>query len=214
MISVSKMSPEKKITASLTTIENTKTNIQNDQLLDSLIEDIQNKIPALQCALPSKNEKEFTAKLENLDAKRGDIYRCIYNVVRGFSYFHPDKDVEFQINSIFNRLAENGLAFLQDSIYEETTNIAEKLDFLKNPEYNTIFEQLNLKPVITTLEETNSQFLEMYQTRLEKKQNRPMPRREAAIPLDKAIRTLATYIDSKYGQETINKCFAPFIQMK
>jgi Family of unknown function (DUF6261) len=208
-----RMSIEQKITGTFRTAENAMKLFENDPVVMALSTTMSNRAEQAEDSLGPKNEKLFTEELVRIDTERDDAYRSLYYIIWGYENYCPKPELRDQIKVIFNNLDKDKLSIINGSMYAQSADVSNKIKFLKQPENLEVLEQLNLLSVLDNVEQTNIQFEQVYDNRLDKKLNRPKTIQDVAQPLDQSIRALYTYIQSEYGNESTITCFTPLIEM-
>jgi Family of unknown function (DUF6261) len=198
----------KKIDASLKCYNYLTAKLATDPVIMAMAEIMKEKIEKINFG--PKNEKFLTQDMQAIDNKRDDIYKSIYYILKSHANYTLHTELQKNISVLSSKICESGIAFLAGSYRSESTWITEKIGILRDPQFAQTIETLGLTQYVNNLDESEKEFIQMYEDRKDLKEQRPVAIHKVMPELNKAIIAIESYINLKYDEATHKACFEPF----
>jgi Family of unknown function (DUF6261) len=211
-IKISLIDPGVKAEASLQlyTIANEK--YSQSPVIIGLVENIKQKADELITAIGPHYDKEKTKKIRELDAGRDSVFSAICSLIE----VHSKKDLYPENHEIASQLLENitpeGLSFLRGPDLLESALLKKSLVFLTDDKNKSFLESINAISLVEKLDTLNKNFMDVHQSRIESKNEKPQPIKQFDKLLNKSINALYNYVHSlDFEDEKMNDLFRPLL---
>jgi Family of unknown function (DUF6261) len=212
VLNLNSISTEIKATAALKTCDLCIEILEDDVVVGRMVEIIKERANNIIKAAIPRNFADLTVQIREMDVYRDKIYKSIYKTIDANTQFTPHENLSEKLATIFHHLSKDKLRFLSENYLKQSTKLQEKIDFLLAETQKPVMETLGLIPNINKLIDVNIRFHELFDKRVDKKNEKPLPMHKLGGSLNSILHSLRVYIDTEHGEDTFMKCFKPLIE--
>lgn len=179
-----------------------------DAIAGNLAAQVEAAAQAVMTAGGAKQEKAYTEAIARLDRERDQAFSALCLVVQAQTLLPGDPERRAKAAHLYERLVPDTLDFLYGSMHLESKLLEERMLHFDSPKGAALAAELGLSPFVEGARRAMKAFDDAWQARSEKRQERPEPLYDAAVPLDRAIRALHAYLLASAGPEFTREAFA------
>jgi Family of unknown function (DUF6261) len=212
MFALSIVSPADKVEAAKRVYDIVIKKYAGDAVVEKLGGILGENIEQTTKSLGSKTVNEITKKLRAIDELRDQGFRALISMLKAHKYYTPHPHLVVVIDRLFEKLIPHGLSFLSGPDLAETSKLNEKLNVIESEEFEELNETIGTKLFIDNVKTLNEKFREIYEDRIEEKDETPLALHKVIPGLNQSIEALYTYLKLT-DKENLKTVFTPIINV-